>query len=395
LDIFEKCRNYTRAQETIEAGIYPYFTPLSGNEGPRARVNGREIIMIGSNNYLGLTHDSRVTEAAIEATRRYGTSCSGSRFLNGTLDLHVQLEEKIAKFMNREAALIFTTGYMTNVGALSTIAGNNDYLIIDKSVHASIYAGIMAAPRATIKRYAHNDMDSLEQVLQKVPDDKGKLIVSDGVFSMEGDIVKLDELIRLAKKYDARTYIDEAHGLGVLGKHGRGSCEYYGLEKDVDIVMSTFSKSLGSVGGFIAGPAEVISYIKHKSGALIFSAAPTPASTAAVLKTLDILEKEPEHVQRLQKVSRTMLTEFKKLGFDTGASKDTPIIPLYVRNDERTFLFWKKLFDAGVFANAVISPAVPPDEALIRTSFMSTHTDRDLEEVLEIVSKVAKELNVI
>ncbi|HGY54633.1 MAG TPA: aminotransferase class I/II-fold pyridoxal phosphate-dependent enzyme [Caldithrix abyssi] len=395
MDIFDKCFNFTRARETREAGIYPYFTPLSGNDGPRVRIDGREIIMIGSNNYLGLTHDPRVVEAAIEATKRYGTSCSGSRFLNGTLDLHVELEKRIAQFMQREAALVFSTGYMTNLGALSTLAGSNDIIIMDKADHASIYAGTIAALRATIKRYNHNDMDSLESLLRSLPEDKGKIIVSDGVFSMEGDIVKLDRLVELAQKYRARIYIDEAHGVGVLGKNGRGSCELLGLEDKVDLIMSTFSKSLASLGGFIAGPEAVIDYIKHKASPLIFSAAPTPAATAAATKSLEIIQEEPERITRLQYIADYMLKEFKALGFDTGVSNGTPIIPLYVRNDERTFIFWHRLFDEGIYANAVISPAVPSDEALIRTSFMSTHTDDDLNRVLDIMHKVAKEVGII
>jgi len=395
LDIFEKCRNFTRARETREAGIYPYFTPLSGNDGPRVWIDGREIIMIGSNNYLGLTHDPRVVEAAIEATRRYGTSCSGSRFLNGTLDLHVKLEKILAEFMKREAALVFSTGYMTNLGALGTLAGSNDIIVMDKSDHASIYAGTVAALRATIKRYNHSDMDSLENVLASLPEDKGKIIVSDGVFSMEGDIVKLDRIVELAQKYNARIYIDEAHGVGVLGDNGRGSCEHQGLEDKVDLIMSTFSKSLASLGGFIAGKEDIIDYIKHKSSPLIFSAAPTPAATAAVLKALEIIQNEPERIKRLQHIADYMLKEFKNMGFDTGVSDGTPIIPLYVRNDDRTFIFWHRLFDAGIYANAVVSPAVPSDEALIRTSFMSTHSDEDLTRVLEIVRKVGKELDII
>ncbi|HID38560.1 MAG TPA: pyridoxal phosphate-dependent aminotransferase family protein [Calditrichaeota bacterium] len=395
MDIFEKCLNFTRARETREAGIYPYFTPLSGNDGPRVRIDGREIIMIGSNNYLGLTHDPRVVEAAIEATRRYGTSCSGSRFLNGTLDLHVELEERIAQFMKREAALVFSTGYMTNLGTLGTLAGSNDIIVMDKADHASIYAGTIAALRATIKRYAHNDMDSLENLLITLPEDKGKIIVSDGVFSMEGDIVKLDRLVELAEKYNARVYIDEAHGVGVLGENGRGSCEYLGLEDNVDIVMSTFSKSLASLGGFIAGPEEVIDYIKHKASPLIFSAAPTPAATAAVMKALEIIQAEPERIARLQYIADYMLKEFKAMGFDTGVSKGTPIIPLYIRDDELTFIFWHRLFDEGIYANAVVSPAVPGDGALMRTSFMSNHSDDDLTKVLEIVHRVGKELDII
>ncbi len=395
MDIFEKCRQFTRAQETIEAGIYPYFRPLSGNDGPRVYMEGREIIMIGSNNYLGLTHDPRVIEAAIEATRRYGTSCSGSRFLNGTLDLHIELEEKIAKFMNREAALIFSTGYMANLGGISSLVSKDEYVILDKSDHASIYAGTRAAMGAQVKRFKHNDMQSLQRVLSQLDPEVPKLIVCDGVFSMEGDIVKLDEIIPLARQYNAQIYIDEAHGLGVLGEHGRGACEYLGLEEHVDIVMSTFSKSLASIGGFLAGPRYVIDYIKHFASSLIFSAAPTPAATATVLKTLEIIESEPEHMERLRKIGETMRREFKNLGFDIGHSKDTPIIPIYIRDDEKTFIFWKRLFEEGVYANAVISPAVPPDQALIRTSFMSTHTDEDLEKVLEIAAKIGKELGLI
>ncbi len=395
MDIFEKCRQFTRAKETIEAGIYPYFKPLSGNDGPHVWMDGREVIMIGSNNYLGLTHDPRVIEAAVEATKKYGTSCSGSRFLNGTLDLHLQLEEEIARFLNREAALIFSTGYMSNVGAISTLAGKDDYIILDRSDHASIYAGTWAALGAVVKRYKHNDMESLEHVLSQLEPDKGKLIVSDGVFSMEGDIVRLGELVKIARKYNARVYIDEAHGMGVLGEHGRGACEYLGHEQDVDVVMSTFSKSFASLGGFVASTQEVITYIKHWAGPLVFSAAPTPAATAAVLKTLEIIQTEPEHMHRLSRISERMRRDFKNAGFDIGTSKDTPIIPLYIRDDEKTFVFWRKLFDAGVFANAVISPAVPPGQALIRTSFMSTHTDDDLDRVLEITAKIGKELGVI
>ncbi|MGD9488481.1 MAG: aminotransferase class I/II-fold pyridoxal phosphate-dependent enzyme [Calditrichaceae bacterium] len=395
MDIFTKCKNFTRAKETIKAGMYPYFIPLSGNDGPRVRMDGHEVIMIGSNNYLGLTQDPRVIEAAIEATRKYGTSCSGSRFLNGTLDMHLELEQKIAQFMNREAALIFSTGYMTNLGAISTLAGKDDYIIMDKADHASIYAGTIAALGANIKRYRHNDMEDLERVISRLEPEKGKMIVSDGVFSMEGDLVKLDKLIEIAKKYNARVYIDEAHGVGVLGKNGRGSCEHLGFEEDVDIVMSTFSKSLASIGGFIAGSEEVISYIKHKASPLIFSASPTPAATASVMKAIDIIKSEPEHLQRLQYIASFMRKEFQSIGFDTGVSNDTPIIPIFVRNDEKTFYFWRKLFDAGVFANAVISPAVPPDQALLRTSFMSSHTDEDLEQVLDIMKRIGKETGII
>lgn len=395
MDIFDKCYHFTRAQETIEAGIYPYFIPLSGNDGPEVQMGGRNIIMIGSNNYLGLTHDPRVIEAAVNATKRYGTSCSGSRFLNGTLDLHLELEEKLAAFFNRPSALIFSTGYMTNLGAISTLAGKDDYIILDKSDHASIYAGIKSANGAMVKRYLHNDMHSLEKVMSELDTDKGKIIISDGVFSMEGDIVDLKGLVQIAKKYKSRIYIDEAHGLGVLGKHGRGSAEYLGLEEDVDIIMSTFSKSLGAIGGFITGEKAVIDYIKHMASPLIFSAAPTPAATATVLKTLEIIEQEPEHMERLLYISARMREEFKAMGFNIGSSKDTPIIPIYIGDDEKTFIFWRQLFDHGIFANAVISPAVPPDKAMIRTSFMSTHSDANLEKVVKIMKEVGRKVGLI
>lgn len=395
MDIFEKCFKFTRARETIEAGIYPYFVPLSGNDGPVVQMDGHQVIMVGSNNYLGLTHDPRVVEAAIEATRKYGTSCSGSRFLNGTLDLHIELENRIAEFYNREAALIFSTGYMTNLGSISTLVDRNDCILMDKSDHASIYAGVLYVNGACIKRYLHNDMNSLEKMIADLDPDKAKIIISDGVFSMEGDIVNLEGLVKVAKKYNARVYLDEAHGLGVLGEHGRGSAEYLGLEDNVDLVMSTFSKSLAALGGFITGPKAVIDYIKHKASSLIFSAAPTPAATATVMKTLEIIKTEPEHMRRLCVISRKMRQELKSLGFNIGTSKDTPIIPIYIGNDEKTFLFWRRLFDNGVFANAVISPAVAPDEALIRTSFMSTHSDAHLDKVLSILKKVAKDLEII
>ncbi len=395
MDVFEKCKNFTRATELIEAGIYPYFQPLSGNDGPRVQMNGHNVIMLGSNNYLGLTHDPRVIEAIYKATKKYGASCSGSRFMNGTLDLHLELEEKLAKFMNRESALIFSTGYLANVGAISAIAGKDDYLILDKADHASIYAGTQSALGATIKRYRHNDMDDLERVISKLDPDKGKLIVSDGVFSMEGDIVNLEYMTQIAQKYSARIYIDEAHGLGVLGKHGRGACEYLGLEDKVDLIMGTFSKSLGSIGGFVSGTEEVINYIKHSARALIFTAAPMPAATAAALKSLEIIEQEPQRMERLNHISKFMHDSFENMGFDIGHSNHTPIVPLYIRDDEKTMFFWKQLFDAGVFTNAVLSPGVPPDQAMLRISFMSVHSDDDLEHALEIIQKVGRDIGII
>jgi len=395
LDIFDKCKDFTRAKEIMDAGVYPFFKPLSGNDGARVEMDGRSVTMIGSNNYLGLTHDPRVIEASKKATEKYGTSCSGSRFMNGTLNIHLELEEKLAKFMSREAALIFSTGFMANLGSISALAGKNDYIILDKACHASIYSGVQASTGATIKRYRHNDMDDLEQTISNLDEKKGKIIISDGVFSMEGDIVNLKRMTEIADKYNARIYIDEAHGLGVLGTHGRGACEYLGLEDKVDIVMSTFSKSLGSIGGFVAGSEEVIHYIKHSARALIFTAAPMPAATAATIKTIEIIQEEPERLERLSHISSFMHNSLKDIGFDIGHSNHTPIIPLFIRDDEKTLYFWKKLYDAGIFTNAVFSPAVPPDQALIRTSYMSTHTDEDLNKALEVFQKIGKEINII
>jgi len=395
MDIFEKCKRFTKAAELIETGNYPYFKPLSGNDGPRVEMDGRSVIMIGSNNYLGLTLDPRVIEASKKATQKYGTSCSGSRFMNGTLDLHLELEEKLAKFMNRETALIFSTGFLANLGAISALAGKDDYILVDRSDHASIYAGTQTASGATIKRYRHNDMDHLERIISNLDKAKGKLIVSDGVFSMEGDIVNLKRMTEIANKYGARIYIDEAHGLGVLGEHGRGACEYLGLEDQVDLVMGTFSKSLGSIGGFVAGSQEVIHYIKHSAQALMFTAAPMPAATAAAIKALDIIEKEPERMKRLNYISSFMHNSLENIGFDIGHSNHSPIIPLYIRDDEKTMYFWKGLFDAGVFTNAVVSPGVPSDQAMIRTSYMSVHSDQDLQKALEIIQNIGKEINII
>ncbi len=394
MDIFEKCTHTERVDEAVRNGLYPYFIRLTGNDGPVVTMDGREMIMIGSNNYLGLTHDPRVIEAAVEATRKYGTSCSGSRFLNGTLDIHVELEEKIARFMGREAALIFSTGYQTNFGSLSALAHKNDILYIDRSDHASIYAGTRAGYGATIRRYKHNDMDDLERQLQQSDPDKGKLIISDSVFSMEGDLVHLERMQVLAKKYKARIYLDEAHGVGVLGKNGRGCAEHLGLEQGVDLIMSTFSKSFASLGGFISGDAYVISYLKHTAGSLIFSASPTPAATAAALKALEIIEQEPERRENLLKNGDYMRRELKNMGLDTGKSDLTPIVPVYVHEDLKTFQFWRMLFDAGVYTNPVVSPAVSPDDAMLRTSYMATHTREQLDRCLEIIDKTARKLNI-
>jgi 8-amino-7-oxononanoate synthase len=398
LDIFDKCFNFTRAKEAQEKGIYPYFKAIRENHGPRVIMDGREIIMIGSNNYLGLTKDPRVQEAAIKAIEKYGTSCSGSRFLNGTLELHEELEEKLAKFVNKESALCFSTGYQSNLGAISTIVTKDDIIITDKTNHASIFDGIFLSAGlhmgGTIKRYKHNDMDDLERVLSRLDPDKSKLIITDGVFSMEGDLVKLPSLVELARQYKTRVYLDDAHGLGVEGKTGRGTQEHYGIWDEVDLVMCTFSKSFASLGGFIAGKSEVISYIKHFSRPLIFSASIPPANIAAVLTSLEIIQKEPQIVHRLQETGRKMKREFQALGFDTGESQ-TPIIPIIIGEDMKTFIFWKELFEEGIYSNPVISPATPPDRALIRTSFMATHQNDDLDIVLEKFKKIGQKMGLI
>jgi len=398
LDVFEKCWNFTRAKETIERGIYPYFIPISENDGPRVCMNNHEVIMIGSNNYLGLTKDPRVQEAAIRAIEKFGTSCSGSRFLNGTLEMHEELEQRLARFVKKESALIFSTGYQSNLGAISTLVGKQDVVITDRTNHASIFDGIFLANGMSmggiIKRYRHNDMDDLERVLKSVDIDKPKLLITDGVFSMECSIVKLPQMKELAEKYHARLYLDDAHGLGVVGDSGRGTMEHFGMFNQVDLVMCTFSKSFASLGGFVAGDEDIIHYIKHISRPLIFSAAIPPANTAAVLKALEIIENEPQIVRRLQEIGHKMRREFQALGFNTGES-ETPIIPIIIGDDHKTFEFWQALYNAGIYTNAVVTPATPPDRALLRTSFMATHTDRDLDQVLDAFKTIGRQMNII
>jgi len=392
VDIFDKCGKFTAAREAMMAGLYPYFRVIESAQDPEVIVDGKKMIMIGSNNYLGLTNDPRVKEAAIEAVRKYGTGCAGSRFLNGTLDIHVELEEKLARFMRKEAALVFSTGYQTNLGVISAIAGKEDVVLIDKMDHASIIDGCRLS-FSEIKKYRHNDMDDLERLLQQYSD-KRKLIIVDGVFSMEGDIVNLPDVVRLAKKYGARVMIDDAHGIGVLGKTGRGTAEHFGLEDEVDLIMGTYSKSLASIGGFIASSEEVIHYIKHFARSLVFSASPPPASIAAVSAALDIIENEPERRERLWKNTWKMLNGFKSLGFNTGESQ-TPVIPIIVGNDMKAFKMAQMLHDRGIFANVAVSPAVPNGMALIRTSYMATHTEEQLDKVLEAFKEVGKELGII
>jgi 8-amino-7-oxononanoate synthase len=361
IDIFEKCQKFTAAREIMNAGLYSYFRVIESAQDPEVIVDGKKMIMIGSNNYLGLTNHPRVKEAAIEALRKYGSGCAGSRFLNGTLDIHVNLEAKLARFMRKEAALVFSTGFQTNLGVISALAGKDDVILIDKMDHASIIDGCRLSFSET-KKFRHNDREDLERLLQQYHD-RGILIIVDGVFSMEGDIVDLPGVVRLAKKYGARVMVDDAHGIGVLGKTGRGTAEHFGLENDVDMIMGTYSKSLASIGGFIAASERVIHYIKHCARALIFSASPPPASVAAVSTAIDIIENEPERREHLWHNTKKMLSGFKRIGFDTVQS-ETPIIPLMVGDNQKAFTMVKMLHDRGIFANVAVSPAVPNGRAL-------------------------------
>ena len=392
MDLFEKCTKYTAAKEVMAAGFYPYFRVVESEQNPEVIVEGKKMIMLGSNNYLGLTSHPKVKEAAIEAVKKYGSGCAGSRFLNGTLDIHVQLEEKLAKFFRKENALTFSTGYQTNLGIISSIAGKDDVVVIDKLDHASIIDACRLS-YADVKKFKHNDMKSLEFILSECGD-RGKLVVIDGVYSMEGDIAPLPEIVKVCKKYGARIMVDDAHGVGVLGKTGRGTAEHFGLEKDVDIIMGTYSKSMASIGGFVAASEDVIHYIKHTSRPLIFSASPPPASVASVIAALDVIDREPERRERLWHNTNKMMKAFKKMGYDTGTS-ETPIIPLLMGEMERAFMMWKILSDEGVFVNPVAPPATPPGRCLIRTSYMATHTDEQLDRVLVIMEQAGKKLGVI
>lgn len=375
-------------------GMYPYFRAIQSGPGSEVVIDGKRMIMIGSNNYLGLTGHPKVIEAAKNAIDKYGTGCTGSRYLNGTLDIHVELETRLAKFINRDKVICFTTGHQSNQGAISAIIGKNDIVFTDRADHASIVDGYRLS-FGKVKKYRHNDMDDLERCLESEKDvDAGKLIVTDGVFSMEGDIANLPKIVELAAKYKTRIYVDDAHSVGVLGKHGRGTAEHFGLEDKVDLSMGTFSKSFASVGGFIAGDEIVVDYIKHFARSLIFSASPPPASVAAVLASLDILEAEPERLDNLWKNTKKMREGYQSLGFNTGLSC-TPIIPIKIGKDEDCFAFWKLLFENGIFANPAVSPAVPPGEAIIRTSYMATHTDDELDKVLEIFGKLGKQFGII
>jgi 8-amino-7-oxononanoate synthase len=396
LDLFTKCFEFKRADEIKALGVYPYFRPIEENEGPVVQIEGRKIIMAGSNNYLGLTAHPKVVEAAVKAVEKYGTGCSGSRYLTGTLDLHIELEARLAKFFKAESVLLFSTGYQTAQGVIPTLVGRNEYIISDKDNHACIMAGNLMAKGAmgNFLRYKHNDMDDLERVIEKVPIDAAKFVVSDGVFSTGGEIVDLPRLNEIAKRFKARIMIDDAHSVGVIGKGGRGTASEFNLEKEIDLTMGTFSKTFASLGGFVAGPERVINFIKHFSLALIFSASPTPASVAAALAALDILEKEPERVQKLISNANYMRKNLKEKGFNVIEGR-TAIVPVIVGNDELAFKMWRMLYDSGVFVNVFISPGVPEGRQMMRTSYMATHEKEHLDEIIHLFEKAGKAVGLI
>ena len=392
MDLFEKCRKYTTARDAIERGVYPYFIPLNENEGTEVVYKGQRLIMCGSNNYLGLTTHPKVREAAIQAISRYGTSCTGSRFLNGTLVMHEQLEAELAEWVGKEAALVFSTGMQTNLGTISALIGRDDVVVLDKEDHASIVDGARLG-YGKIERYRHNDLDHLEKVLKSIPASAGSMLVVDGLFSMEGDLAPIPELAKIAKKYGTRFMVDDAHGMGVFG-NGHGTVAHFNATDEVDLIMSTFSKSFASLGGFIAGDDDTIHYIKHNARALIFSASIPPANAAAALAALHVMRDEPERCQRVLQIAERMRNGYKKLGFDIGKS-ETPVIPIIIGDDELTFKMWKLLFENGIFVNPVICPAVSQGHQLLRTSYMATHTDEQMDRVLTAFEKVGKEVGII
>jgi 8-amino-7-oxononanoate synthase len=392
MDIFDKCFCFTKAREYMASGFYPYFIPMQGNEGTEAIFQGRRLIMCGSNNYLGLTTHPKVRQAAIDAINTYGTSCTGSRFLNGTLELHEQLERELADWVGKEAALVFSTGMQVNLGTISSLVDRHDVVILDREDHASIVDGARLG-WGKVKRFKHNNIEDLEQVLSKIDDKFGKLVVVDGLFSMEGDIALLPKITEVCKKYGARLMVDDAHALGILGG-GRGTAAHFGLTDQVDLVMGTFSKSLASLGGFIAGDDDIIHYIKHHARSVIFSASIPPANAATALAALRVMREEPERVRRVNEVGDYMRDQYKQLGFNTGNSV-SPIIPIYVGDDMRAAIIWKTMFEAGVYVNMVVAPAVPEGKQLLRTSYMATHTDDQLSKVLEIFSLVGKQVGLI
>jgi len=396
LDLFKKCHEFTRADEVKALGVYPYFRAIEANEGPVVQIEGKKKIMAGSNNYLGLTGHPRVIEAAIKAIEKYGTGCSGSRYLTGTLDLHIELEERLAKFFGTESVLLFTTGYLSAQGVIPTLIGRNEYVVSDKDNHACIVAGTLMAKGAmgNLARYKHNDMEDLQKVLSKIPKETPKLLVSDGVFSTGGEIVDLPTMVKIAKENNAKIMIDDAHSVGVIGDGGRGTASEFGLEDDIDLTMGTFSKTFASLGGFVAGPERVINFIKHFSPALIFSASPTPSSVAAALTALDILEEEPERVDKLISNANYMREGLKKKGFTTIDGR-TAIVPVMVGNDDIALKMWRMLYDDGVFVNVFVPPGVPEGRQMMRTSYMATHEKEHLDEIIDTFEKAGKQLGLI
>ncbi len=404
LDLFDKCTEFTRADEAKASGLYPYFRPIQANEGPVVMMEGRPVIMAGSNNYLGLTAHPKVKEAAENAIKKYGTGCSGSRYLTGTIDLHVELEARLAKFLGTEDCLLISTGYQTAQAIIPTLVQRGEYVVSDKDNHACIQmANLMAQGSASyvgndkqgVVRYKHGDMNHLDLVISRLPMESPKLVVTDGVFSTSGEIVELPRLVAIAKKYNARVLVDDAHATGVIGKGGRGTASKFGLENEVDLTMGTFSKTFASLGGFVVAKRAVVNYLKHHAPALIFSASPTPASVASALAALDILEQEPERIQRLHYNANKVRKGLKEMGFNVIGDPETGIVPVIIGDTQKTLVFTKDLFDAGVFVNAFIRPGVPPGMEMLRTSFMATHEDVHLDKILEIFSVVGKKLGVI
>lgn len=396
MDLFTKCFEFTRADEVKASGLYPYFREIEENEGPVVTMKGKKVIMAGSNNYLGLTAHPKVKEAAIKAVEKYGTGCSGSRYLTGTIDLHVELEEKLSKFLGKEACLLFSTGYQTAQGVIPTLVQRGEYVVSDKDNHACIVAGNLMAKGATaeVVRYKHNDMNDLERVIKKLPQDAGKLIVTDGVFSTGGEIVDLPTMNKIAKENNARILVDDAHSVGVIGKGGRGTASEFGLVDEIDMTMGTFSKTFASLGGFVVGDAKVINYLKHQSPALIFSASPTPASVAAAIAALEVLIEEPERVTRLIKNAARVRTCLKDAGFNVIDNR-TAIVPVVIGDDALCFQMGKMLFDDGVFVNVFISPGVPQGRQMMRTSYMSTHEDEHLDYIIDSMKRNGKKLGII
>ncbi len=392
LPLFDKCYRFQAADELAAIGLYPYFRMIESSQDTEVWIAGRKLLMLGSNSYMGLTTDPRVKEAAIEAVRKYGSGCAGSRFLNGTLDIHIQLEEELAEFCGKEAALVFTTGFQTNLGAISALVGREDSVFIDRTDHASIVDGSRLGFGKVLK-FSHNDISDLRRVVSNSPSE-GKLIVVDGVYSMEGDIARLPDIVEVAREFKAGILVDDAHAIGVLGSLGNGTADHFGLTDSVDLIMGTFSKSLASIGGWIASSKEIVTYLKHYARALIFSASAAPACVAAARAALQIIINEPERRQRLWENTRFMREGLQQIGFDTGAS-ETPIIPIVIGDNMTCFHFWKLLHESGVFVNPVVPPATPPDRALIRVSVMATHTNEQLTRGLETIERCARQMDIV